>query len=603
MEANPDGLELGVIGNGQVTALLDSEGTMVWHCIPRFDGDPIFCSLLDGHPDERSIEGGFSIELEGCVRTEQEYVRNTAILRTVQHDGDGGALEILDFCPRFEQDGRLYHPMSFVRLIRPLGGDPRVRLRVRPRRDWGAGPCTTTHGSNHVRYVGSEGGVLRMTTNAPVTSILEGRPFILNRPVAVVAGEDRHLPEAPLAIAEEFLRRTRHWWQEWVRTLAIPFEWQDAVIRAAITLKLSCFEDTGAIIAAPTTSIPEAADSGRNWDYRFCWLRDSVFVVRALNRLGATAAMEGFLSYVNNLIAGMGGNFPELQPVYGVNWEAALVEREIDTLRGFRGIGPVRAGNDAYRQAQHDVYGGVVLALSQLIYDQRILTVDAEALLPRLEEAGELAIRFFGLPDAGIWEFRGYAHPHTHSSLMCWVACDRLARIARHVGDPGAEQRWGAEAARMQEVMLERAWSDSVGSFTAAFDDDTLDASVLLMFELGFLPPDHPKMVSTLEVVERELLRDGYVYRYTREDDFGAPRNAFLVCTFWLVDALAMVGRMDDARALFERLLAARTRLGLMAEHIDPRTGELWGNFPQTYSMAGIINCAARLSRSWEGAV
>ncbi|MEK9503722.1 glycoside hydrolase family 15 protein [Gaopeijia maritima] len=603
MAQNLQCLDLGLIGNGHVSALVDPDGAIVWYCTPRLDGDPIFCSLLDGDPAERRLEGSFAIELEGCVDTHQSYLENTAILRTVQRDAQGGALEILDFCPRFRQGGRSFHPSAFVRLIRPLGGDPRVRIRVRPRRDWGAAPCETTHGSNHIRYVGSPGGVLRLTTNAPITSILEGRPFILNRPVALVAGEDRQLAEAPLTVAQDFLRRTRGWWQDWTRTLAVPFEWQDEVIRAAITLKLSCFEDTGAIIAAPTTSIPEAADSSRNWDYRFCWLRDSVFVVRALNRLGATSTMEGLLSYLNNLIAGVGGEVPELQPVYGINWEADLVEREIDTLRGFRGIGPVRVGNDAYRQVQHDVYGGVVLALSQLVYDRRILSVDPEALLPRLEEAGRLARRFFGAPDAGIWEFRGSARPHTHSSLMCWVACDRLARVYRHLGRAADAERWGTEAVRMRDTLVDEAWSDELQSFTASFGGDTLDASVLLMFELGFLPPDHPKMLATLDAVEAELLRDGFVYRYTEEDDFGAPDNAFLVCTFWFVDALAMAGRVEDARRIFERLLSARTRLGLMAEHIDPATGELWGNFPQTYSMAGIINCALRLSRSWEGAV
>lgn len=600
----PQGLELGLIGNGTVSGLVDPTGTLVWYCNPRFDGDPIFCSLLDGDPGAWPADGSFAIELEGCVDTEQSYVANTAILRTVQRDADGAALEILDFCPRFRQGGRSFHPNAFVRLVRPLGGDPRVRIRPRPRRDWGTALCDTTHGSNHVRYVGSPGGVLRITTNAPVTAIMEDRPFILNRPVAVVAGEDRRLPESPLAVAEDFLRRTRAYWQDWVRTLAVPFEWQDAVIRAAITLKLSCYEDTGAIIAAPTTSLPEAADTSRNWDYRFCWLRDGVFVVRALNRLGATSAMEGLLSYVTNLIAGLGvGSVPELQPVYGINWEAALVEREVDTLRGFRGMGPVREGNDAYRQVQHDVYGGVVLALSQLIYDSRISTVDARALLPRLEEAGHLAVRFFGEPDAGIWELRGHSRPHTHSNLMCWVACDRLARISAHLGDGQREALWRGHAARMRDAIVDRAWSDELNSFTASFGGDSLDASVLLMFELGFLPPDHPKMLATLEAVERDLVRDGFVYRYTEKDDFGEPHNAFLVCAFWLVDALAMAGRREKARRLFERLLDTRTDLGLMAEHVDPSTGELWGNFPQTYSMAGIINCAQRLSRSWEEAV
>lgn len=597
-------LELGLIGNGTVSALLNRTGAVVWFCNPRIDGDPVFCTLLDGDPQSPPADGTFDVRLEGLDEATQEYVPNTAILRTVQHHAsDGSSLEILDFCPRFEHYGRSFRPNTIVRLIRPLSGDPRVRIRLRAARSYGSSVSETTHGSNHVRYLGSPGGVLRATTNAPITALVEERPFVLDRPIAIILGEDRSLQEAPLDLAESFLRRTTEYWQEMVRSMAIPFEWQDAVIRAAITLELSVFEDTGAIIAAPTTSIPEAANSERNWDYRLCWLRDAYFVVRALNRLGATTAMEDFLRFISNLVAGMGAddNGP-LQPVYGINWETTLEEREVDTLSGFHGIGPVRVGNDAYRQIQHDVYGGVVLALSQLVFDKRIPAVHSDALLPRLEHAGRLAVEYFAEPDAGIWELRGSARVHTYSSLMCWAGCDRLARISEHLGEEDKAAYWREEADRMHGVLSEEAWSAEKESFVATFGGDTLDASLLLMFELGFLPADHPKMLGTLAAVERELVRDGFVYRYTEADDFGEPENAFLVCAFWLVDALAAVGRTEEARGLFERLLDARNELGLMAEHIDPRTGEMWGNFPQTYSMAGIINCAQRLSRRWEDA-
>lgn len=597
------GLELGLIGNGTVSALLNRSGQVVWFCNPRFDGDPVFCSLLDGDPNRPEPDGTFAIELDGVERSEQSYVANTAILRTVQHDGDGASLEILDFCPRFEHYGRAFRPNTIVRLLRPLSGDPRIRIRLRPMRDYGAEVCETTHGSNHVRFLGSPGGVLRATTNAPITALVEERPFVLDREIAVVLGEDRSLPEAPLEVADRFLRETTEYWQDTVRSLSIPFEWQDAVIRAAITLELSVFEDTGAIIAAPTTSIPEASDTARNWDYRLCWLRDAYFVVRALNRLGATTAMEELLRFITNLVAGIHAEDNEpLQPVYGINWETRLDEREITTLRGFHGIGPVRVGNDAYRQIQHDVYGAVVLALSQLVFDRRIPNVYSDALLPRLEHAGRLCVEYFAEPDAGIWELRGSARVHTYSSLMCWAGCDRLARICDHLGEEERARYWRGEADRMHGVLAEEAWSSDKESFVATFGGDTLDASLLLMFELGFLPADHPKMLGTLEAIERELVREGFVYRYTEADDFGEPQNAFLVCAFWLVDAQAMAGRRDRARELFERLLQCRNGLGLMAEHIDPRSGAMWGNYPQTYSMAGIINCAQRLSRRWEDA-
>jgi GH15 family glucan-1,4-alpha-glucosidase len=236
------------------------------------------------------------------------------------------------------------------------------------------------------------------------------------------------------------------------------------------------------------------------------------------------------------------------------------------------------------------------------MFDRRITEVHPDGLMPRLERLGRLAVQHFGQPDAGLWELRGSAHVHTHSSLMCWAACDRLARIGRHVRDDTVAARWGEEAERMKRVLLERAWNAERDSFVSTFGGASLDASLLLMFELGFLPPDDPRMLGTLAAVEQELLRDGFVYRYVEEDDYGTPHNAFLVCTFWLVDALAMVGRRDEARELYRRLLDCRNGLGLMTEHIDPATGEMWGNYPQTYSMVGIINCAQRLSRRWEEA-
>ncbi len=595
------GLELGLIGNGTVSALLNRRGDVVWFCNPRFDGDPLFCSLLNGDPDTPDPDGTFRIDLHGFERAEQAYVRNTAILRTAQHASDGSVLEILDFCPRFTHYGRHFHPSTLIRLIRPLAGDPRVTIRLRPMRNYGADRCEITHGTSHVRYVGSPGGVLRLTTNAPITALVEERSLVLDREIALVLTADESLREAPVDVALRFLNETEGYWRAWVRTLSIPFEWQEAVIQAAIALKLSVFEDTGAIIAAPTTSLPEAAHTTRNWDYRLCWLRDSYFVVRALNRLGATDAMEEFLRYITNVVAGMEQHM--LQPVYGINGEARLQEEEVSSLKGFRGMGPVRRGNQAYEQIQHDVYGAVVLALAQLAYDARIVGVSPRALLPRLEPVGERAIDFFGQPDAGIWEFRGSTLVHTYSSLMCWAACDRLARIAERLGDETRRLRWRGEADRMHQILLREAWNPDLNTFTATFGGRSLDASLLLMFELGFLPPTDFRMLGTLAAIERDLLVDGFVYRYVNADDFGEPQNAFLVCTFWFVDALAMVGRRDEARALYERLLGCRNHLGLMAEHIDPRSGEMWGNFPQTYSMVGVINCAQRLSMRWEEAL
>jgi GH15 family glucan-1,4-alpha-glucosidase len=406
--------------------------------------------------------------------------------------------------------------------------------------------------------------------------------------------------EAANEVGRRFLAETTEYWSEWVRFLGIPFEWQEAVIRAAITLKLNAYDDTGAIVAAMTTSIPEAAGSERNWDYRYCWVRDGYFVVNALNRLGATRTMERYLGYIVNVAANAGDGV--LQPVYGIDGRAALDEREIASLPGYRGMGPVRIGNLAYRQVQHDVYGSVILAATHIFFDRRLTRRGDEALFHRLEVLGEHARRCYDQPDAGLWELRGSARVHTFSSVMCWAACDRLGRIADRLGMVERAAYWFGHAAQMHETISRKAWNKKRGSFVSTFDGTAMDASLLLLAEVGFLDAADPRFAATVSAVEMDLRHGDYIFRYVEKDDFGEPENAFLVCTFWYVNALAALDRRDEARALFEKLLACRNRHGLLAEHIDPRSGEQWGNFVQTYSMVGLINAAIRLSVRWDQA-
>jgi GH15 family glucan-1,4-alpha-glucosidase len=474
-----------------------------------------------------------------------------------------------------------------------------VTVRLLPLYDHGAATPARTVGSNHVRYVAPQ-LVLRLTTDASITAVLEELPFILDRPLTLILGPDESMPVGIGELGQRWFDETLNYWHEWVRYLGIPFEWQEAVIRAAITLKLSAFEDTGAIVAAMTTSLPEAANSGRNWDYRYCWLRDSWFVVRALNRLNVTGTMERYLHYIMNIAANAADG--RLRPVYRISGKADLEESIVPSLDGYRGMGPVRIGNDVFRQLQNDVYGAVVLAATQMYFDLRLNRPGNTALLARLETLGEIARRIFDQPDAGIWELRTEARVHTFSSVICWVACDRLAKIAGQLRLDERVTYWRAHADAMYRVISQRAWNEAENSFVASFDGSELDASLLLLHDLGFLAADDPRFAGTVAAVERHLKKGDFIFRYTQRDDFGVPETAFLVCTFWYVDALAALGRHEQARALFETLLACRTPLGLLAEDIDPVTREHWGNFPQTYSMVGLINSALRLSRSWEQA-
>jgi GH15 family glucan-1,4-alpha-glucosidase len=489
--------------------------------------------------------------------------------------------------------------MTLVRQIRCLAGSPRVTVRLRPAAGYGAARARTTFGSNHVRYECAE-LTLRVTTNCSISALLGEVPFVVQGTTTFVLGPDETLQGSVLEVARSFLEETIAYWRDWVRGLSIPYEWQAAVIRAAISLKLAALDDTGAIIAAVTTSIPEAPASGRNWAYRYCWLRDAYFTISALNRLNATKTMERYLGYIINVAAGADAG--RLQPVYRINGLPEMDERIAPALPGYRGMGPVRIGNQAWRQVQNDGFGSAVLAATHVFFDRRLSQTGNEGLYRQLELLGERAASAWSQPDAGLWELRGTTRVHTFSAVMCWAACDRLAKIGARLGLVERARRWRESADEIHRGICERAWNARRTSFVSTFGGDALDASLLLLVELGFLRTDDPRYAQTVSAIERELRRGDFMMRYTEADDFGAPQNAFIVCTFWYIDALALLGRRDEARVLFERMLKCRTRHGLYSEDIDPATGELWGNFPQTYSLVGLINSATRLSIGWDEA-
>lgn len=585
-------LDLGVIGNSAIAALIDRRGSIVWSCLPRFDGDPFFCNLLN-HSDG----GDWSVELEGFERSEQRYLRNTAILETVLYDDEGNALRIIDFAPRFKQQGRLFRPQNIIRIVEPMIGAPRARIRMRPRQDYGASEPERSRGTSHIKFHLPEGTV-RMTTDLPLIFIENETPLIFDRAYAMILGPDESLEEAPMHLARRFQDRTHNYWIDWTRYLSLPADWQDVTIRAAITLKLCASEDTGAVLAALTTSIPEYGATGRTWDYRFCWLRDSYFTVKALNRLGATKTMEDYLRYVVNIAAASPDGY--LQPLFGIGMEQNPDEEIVTDLPGYRGLGPVRRGNAAYTQVQNDGYGSVILAITQYFFDERLPQQGDVPLFERLEPLGEQAYARWDKPDAGLWEFRTREEVHTHSSIMCWAACDRLARIATKLELTKRAHYWRDKAEIIRDGTLERGWSDKLKAYVSAFGGENLDASLLLMPELGFIDAQDPRYLSTLDAIEKHLRFGNHVFRYRAPDDFGEPETAFTACTFWLIDALARVGRLDDARAVFEDVLKHRNHLGLLSEGLHIESGELWGNFPQTYSMVGLINSITHLSRKWD---
>ena len=587
-------LNLAPIGNGRIAALADNAGRIKWFCFPRFDSDPVFCNLLTAGEEK----GFCDVVLKNKKSAVARYVRNTAVLETILTDDAGNSVRIVDFMPRFAQFERIHHPPQLIRRIECASGTPRITIRIRPTFNYGENCAVLSLGSSHIRYTGGS-AALRVTTDAPLSYVAQESEFALLRNMTLIFGADEPIESSVDRLSKEFLDRTIRYWTEWTRSLGIPFEWQTEVIRAAISLKLCSFDETGAIVAALTTSIPEAPGTERTWDYRYCWPRDAYFVIKALNNLGATQTMESYLGYITNIAT---DHAASLKPVYGIVHDEPLIEKIAPNLKGFAGSGPVRIGNQAAEQAQHDTYGSIILGAAQMFADQRLPHPGDAGLFHRLEVLGEHAKRLVAEPDAGLWEYRGRSRVHTYSATMCWVACDRLARIAQLLGLEARLRYWANHAARIKSEILARAWNPRRGAFVAAFDSDDLDASCLLLPQLGLITPDDPRYIRTVDVIGKELSRNGFMMRYTAPDDFGSPEVAFLACQFWYIDALSRIGRRDEARAMFVELLGHRNSFGILSEDIHPGTRQLWGNIPQTYSMAGIINTAVELSRSWSEA-
>ncbi|MDR3448349.1 MAG: glycoside hydrolase family 15 protein [Alphaproteobacteria bacterium] len=587
-------LDLIVIGNGHIAACIDKGGRHVWYCHPRLDADPVFNHLINGENPER---GFMDVQLADLAHTSQHYVRNTAVAETILTDKNGNGLRIIDAAPYFRQFGRIFHPSTIIRKIEPVAGQCRIRVRIRPSFAYNAETPRQIVGSNHISYQGKD-TALRVTTDMPVSFIEAESEFTLDKPIYFIIGEDSGISEHIASLATEFIERTTAHWQSWALRLGVPFDWQEECIRAAITLKLCHFEDSGAIVAALTTSIPESAHSGRNWDYRFCWLRDSYFTLHALNRLGAIGTMEDYIGYIVNIINGNPDLAP--QPLYPIVPGAPTKEQIAENLAGFLGMGPVRVGNAAVIQRQNDVYGSVVLAAAQMFWDCRLKTQGGEFLYEVLARLGRRAYDEALTPDAGIWEYRGRAKVHTFSAAMCWTAVRQLGLIAAKLGKNAEAADWKSKAADIKLRIYQRLADNGKDWFPGSLDGNEIDASVLLLPEIGFIKASDPLFLKTLEMVEQNLLREGLVMRYVDADDFGAPDTAFLVCSFWYVDALIAAGQRDKAMEIFRRVLSYRNHAGLLSEDVDPKDGSLWGNFPQAYSQVGLILSALKLSQSWE---
>jgi len=584
--------ELGLIGNCQVSSLVDARGEIVWACLPRFDSEPVFARLLDAE-----CGGGFRVGPASGERGTQRYRENTNVLETLFRTPEG-AFRVLDFAPRFLQHERVFRPTLLLRVLEPLGGSPRVSVRCEPVLGWSRRAPERQEGSNHVRFLGYA-RELRLTTDVPL-AYLEGQPFVLNERRHMALSYGPPVEEALAPLCERFLAETERYWQRWVKHCNIPPLHQEAVIRSALALKLHCFEDTGAIVAALTTSLPEAPGSGRTWDYRYCWLRDAYYVLGALRLLGHFEERESFVKYLLDIVGG--ADELALRPLYRVDGRCDLEERVESAWPGYEGHGPVRVGNQAAEHVQNDVYGELVLALAPVFLDQRFHAEQTRAVLELLVRLARRGVAAAGTPDAGIWEYRTQWTPQTFSSLMGWAGAERMRGVARRHA-PALEPEFAAAAERIHAEIVARAWDGERRAFVGSYGGPDLDASLLQMASLRFLARDDPRLVSTIEVLARELDHEGWLLRYRRDDGFGRPQVAFVLCSLWYVEALVAIGRTAEAERVLARVLAARSPLGLLAEDVDPLQGRQWGNFPQAYSHVGLIHAAFAASPRWREVV
>jgi GH15 family glucan-1,4-alpha-glucosidase len=585
----PPTLSHGLLGNGGLLALVSPTSAMEWLCLPRFDGPAVFARLLDARAG-----GVFRFLCAGReVPGRMEYLPNTNILRT-RFEGDGGSWELIDFAPRLPLGWDEEAPIRLIRLLRPLGGRPRLAVDFDPRLDYGRGPTEKVllHDRMEIR---GPGGPLHLQTSLPLAYVEGAREFTLDGPAYLQLSYGA-APPVSLPRALQELELTAEGWDRWAKTCGLPLYQPGMVLRSALCLKLHAFEDTGAIIAAASTSIPESMGTGRTWDYRYCWLRDAAFVVEALRRIGHLREGERFLRYLRNVV-----ETGRLQPLYGIDGSLAAPEQVLEHLAGFGGQGPVRIGNAAVLQRQHDLMGELVLCLETMLRDPR-LAHDRENLrfFPLVRRLVEESMELADQPDTSIWEYRHSLDNFTFSRAMCWAAVSRGAAIARTFKESTLALKWEAAAEREKTVILERGFNARLGFFTQTLDGLFPDASLLLMPTLGLIDPKDPRFLSTLDRYGELLTDNGLMLRYRHPDDLGAPTSAFTICSFWWAEALALAGRLEEAVEVFERVCALANPVGLFSEDIDPRTGRLLGNFPQAYTHVGLINAAVTISELME---
>ncbi len=578
--------QTGIIGNCAYLAHVNKNTNIDWLCWPRFDSSFVFGGLLD-----KDKGGEFSILPAGDYISRQYYLENTNVLCT-EISNPEGKYRIIDFAPRFFQFERYYKPLMLIRKIEPLDGNPRIKVTCKPVCDYGNKKQKGSRGSNHIHFTGDDEH-MQLSTNISLSHIEDANYFALNEPKYLILTYGHDLNAAIESTAERFLRETVKYWRTWIKHSTIAGFHQSLVIRSALTLKIHQYEDTGAIIAASTTSLPESNGSGRNWDYRYCWMRDTYYVITALNHIGHFEEMERYFSYITDISF---RDEERYQPLLGIAGERVLTERKLKHLKGYLGNTPIRIGNQAFEHVQNDIYGQVLVSMLPLYTDSRFIyseRKDSERWLDYLLKKIE---RTIDEKDAGIWEFRNIANTHCYTNLFQWAGAKAALKMAKTIGNQLYAERAQLLIDKAAQH-IEDCYDPERKVYNHAVGSSHLDASTLQLILMNYLDPHSQRAKDHLSALEKELKgKDGLFYRYLHTDDFGKPKTTFLICAFWYVEALACVGRLDDAIEEFEQLIKYANHLMLFSEDVDENDGSQWGNFPQAYSHVGLMNAAHRIA-------
>lgn len=583
-------LNYGVVGNCRSAALISQQGSIDWMCLPQFNSSSVFARILD-----LKRGGSFQIIPSGLIRIKQFYLDRTNILGTRFYCEDG-VFEVQDFMPRYKtENGSYYAPPDIIRFFRLLEGNPEFIIKYDPKLEYAQQKTDSILESEYIKSFTTAGDYdsLYCYTDFNPNDLLEGNPIRLESDkFCLVSYNQKLLPQTHRRIYLK-LQRTKVYWLNLAENTSVFKGYNDQIVRSALLLKMLSFHKSGAVLAALTTSLPESIGEERNWDYRFCWIRDGSMVVKIMTRLGYYNLARRYLNFIIDILPDKN---EKIQIMYGINGEKELPELELSHLAGYENSLPVRVGNAAYVQKQNDIYGILLDVIDQQFQLFETSMDHSEELWTIVRNVIKVVEVNWRKPDRGLWEIRNESRHFTFSKVLCWVAFDRAVRIASLLKKDLMVEVWTLMRDAIKREILDKAWSSNKQAFTQSYGSQELDASVLLMESYGFISASDERYKSTVLAIQKELENDVLVFRYRNPDDFGVPKSAFTICSFWLINALFKIGKEDEARAKFEQLLSYSNHLGLFSEDIDFSTKRLLGNFPQAYSHLALIDTAMVLS-------